>query len=226
MKGAHPGSLESALSLIGRGKATSIVGQLRPEVTGVDIDAPASLGDLAREMITDWAASRRLWHLARPSGGGPGRWHVYIVHGVRARDLYQLVSDIKRELGLKPVQLGVRDHLRPLSAPHRRTGLVTPIQGEPAALYADLLSLLPDQPRTAGRRRGPGSPKTATGTRARSASVAGSGPAAALSPLARRRRELPLAWHVYFREGRATAGPVDRDPTPALRSRSTPPGSS
>src|SRR3954464_11065405 len=77
-----PGTLDQALALVGTGRVAIVVGQLRPEVAGGDIDAPAGLGGLAADALRDWCAARGLWHLLRPSGGGPGRAHLIVVPGV------------------------------------------------------------------------------------------------------------------------------------------------
>lgn len=199
-----PGTLDQALALVDRGEVTTVVGQLRPEVVGVDVDATGALGHEAGAAVASWCRTRGLWHLQRASGGAEGRWHVLVVPGVHHEDLVNHVAAVRRELRLTVRQLDVRRQLRPLSAPHRRTGPTPP----PARLQPALVdlqeTLQPLPPHTAARRR-------AAATAAPVPTAAG-GQEAPLIPLRRPRRELPAVWAAYLAQGRRAAAAVDRDP--------------
>ncbi len=189
--GVRPGTLDQALALVGLGAVATIVGSLRPEVTAVDIDAGGTLGDLAADTLRDWCAARGLWHLVRPSGGAPGRWHLLTVPGVHRPAFDDFIAQVRRELGLGQKKLDDRTQLRPLSAPHRTAGH-TPL---PHALDDVLLALqqvLEPLPAATAKRRAlqPTPPRTAAG------------PDAPLNPLHRARRELPTEWQTYLARGR------------------------
>jgi hypothetical protein len=204
--GVTPATLDQALVLVGQGPVAPVVGRLRAEVVGVDVDAAGALGDTAAQTLRDWCTARRLWHLLRASGGGPGRWHVLIVPGVHRDDLAVLLDQLRRELRLTGRQLDLRTQLRPLTAPHRRRGATPPPDGLEHAL-TDLRSVLQPAPaRVLVRRR-----STGTQQRLRDQSAAG-GPEAPLRPLPRPRRELPAPWAAYLTRGRRAAAVVDRDP--------------
>lgn len=206
LAGVTPGTLDQALALVGRGQVASVVGRLRAEVAGVDIDADGSLGDIAAQTLRDWCAARGLWHLLRPSGGGPGRWHLLAVPGVHRDALTDLVGQLRHELGLSPRRLALRTHLRPLSAPHRRCGTLTHLDGLEAALPA-LKAVLEPLPARIQVQRAAATPTPPVSHRA-------GGPPTPLTPLARPRRELPAAWASYLTHGRtaAAAAGADRDP--------------
>lgn len=206
--GVTPGTLDQALALVGQREVATVVGQLRPEAVGVDVDATGALGDEAAAAVTDWCAARGLWHLQRPSGGADGRWHVFLVPGVHHDDLVDYVAAVRRELRLTGRQLDVRRQLRPLSAPHRRTGPTPPLDGL-AQAQADLQEVLAPLPvATAARRRATRTPRSSPD---RARTVAG-GPDMPLTPLRRRRRDLPPVWAAYLDQGRTAAAAVDRDP--------------
>ncbi|WP_159096616.1 hypothetical protein [Miniimonas sp. S16] len=198
--GVRPGSLDAALALVGSGAVVSVVGRLRPEVAGIDVDAAGELGAIVVETLTGWCRSRGLWHLVRASGGGPGRAHVLVVPGVHRDALVGLVEQLRGELGLSHTKVDVRDRLRPLSAPHRRTGVTAPLEAAPTAL-ADLHAVLDllASPTAAGGR--PARPSTTSTRRPRAGLV----PAVAMR---RRRRDLPPAWARYLAEGQR---PVDAE---------------
>ena len=202
--GATPGTLDQALALIGHAAVATVVGQLRPEALGVDIDAGGALGTEAATAIAAWCAARGLWHLQRASGGGEGRWHLFVAPGVHAEDLVDHVAAVRRELRLTARQLDARRQLRPLSAPHRRTGATTHPAELAAAAVALQEVLQPPSDRVTARRRAtppPSRPATAP-----------SGPEGPLTPLRRQRRELPPIWAAYLARGRQAAAAVDRDP--------------
>lgn len=201
--GVTPATLDQALALVGRGAVASVVGQLHPDVAGVDIDAAGALGDTAAEALRDWCAARGLWHLLRPSGGGPGHWHLLVVPGVHRGDLAVLLDRLRREMRLTGKQLDLRTHLRPLSAPHRTGRSFTPAHCLADALTGLQAVLEPVPERVRARRAGQPSP-----ARTRAAG----GPEQPLSPLPRPRRELPPSWAGYLARGRRAAAELDRDP--------------
>lgn len=202
--GVRPGTLRSALELVGRGEVATIVGELRPEVRAVDVDLAGDLGAFATETIADWCRRRGLWHLVRPSGGAYGRAHVLVVPGVHLEDLHAQVLLLRRELRAGRNDVDLRTHLRPLSAPHRLRGM-TPAPDGAAAALDELRSLLPVMTAAAGTRRPP---------KRRAEVVSIAGPQAPLTPAGRRRRDLDEAWSIYLARGRrAAGGPFDRDPS-------------
>jgi hypothetical protein len=122
LRGVTPGTLGDALALVGRGCVATVAGTLRPEVRVVDVDVSGERGVLATRTITDWCRDRGLWHLVRPSGGARGRAHVFVVPGVHRGDLLAHVAALRAEVRTSKVGLDLRRTVRPLSAPHRRTG--------------------------------------------------------------------------------------------------------
>lgn len=199
--GVTPGTLAQALDLVGRSRVATVVGRLRPEVAGIDVDAGGDLGDLVVDTLSDWCRSHGLWHLLRPSGGAPGRWHLFVVPGVHREALSDQVAAVQRELRLTDEQLGLRRQFRPLSAPHRATGAQTPpdclegaLSGLQAALEPVPAHILATRPPPAARRPA-------------------SGPTGPLTPLPRPHRDLPLPWAAYLARGRRAAAAVDRDPS-------------
>lgn len=211
--GVRPGTLDQALALVGRGAVTTVVGQLRPEVAGVDVDAPGELGVLAARSLAEWCASRGLWHLVRASGGGPGRAHVLCVPGVHAGALAAHVQALRGEFGLRRSQLELRRQLRPLSAPHRRTGVVPAVAAPTGAMQQLEEALGPVPERVVARRA------AASGAAGPTVGVprqrdAGGGPPHPLAPLPRPARPLPPGWAAYLTAGRraAAAAGLDRDP--------------
>ena len=208
--GVTPGRLDQALKLVGRGRVATVVGALRPEVVGVDVDADVrghgQLGDDAADAITTWCATRSLWCLRRPSGGGPGRWHVLVVPGVHRAALLAHIDAIRAELGLTRRRLDVRTQLRPLSAPHRTGAAPTHPDGLSDALSALHGALQPLPTRVMARRTNTPAARTAPG----------GGPDHPLTPLPRPARDLPDAWASYLAGGRAAAGDVDTHPDRSL----------
>ena len=198
--GVTPGTLDQALDLVGQGRVATVVGRLRPEVAGIDVDAGGALGDLAAHTLRDWCRTRGLWHLLRPSGGAPGRWHLFVVPGVRQDALSDQVAAVQRELRMPGEQLGLRRQFRPLSAPHRATGARTPLDGVQDALSGLQTALEPVSARVRAARALP-APRRAA-----------SGPTGPLTPLPRPHRDLPLPWAAYLARGRRAAAAVDRDP--------------
>ncbi|GAB7192806.1 hypothetical protein NUM3379_35150 [Kineococcus sp. NUM-3379] len=210
--GATPGTLAQGLALVGN-RVASVVGRLRDDVVGIDIDADGDLGDVAAESLRDWCRARGLFHLLRPSGGGRGHWHVYVLSGVFHDALLDFVCEVRHELHLTAKALDVREALRPLSAPHRRRR-TTAADLLPAEVLADALRELRRSRELVALREsrtGQGRARDESPARRR---VPGR-TAAPLTPLARQRRPLPAPWAAYLREGRraAAAGGIDRDPS-------------
>lgn len=181
--GVHPGSLTAALHLIGQGRIATVVGRLRPQVAGIDIDAGGGVGDQLHASLLAWCAERDLWTLARPSGGGAGRWHVLCLPGPHSRDLAAYVDELRTQYQLPAKAVDLRQHLRPLSAPHRTGALCPRPPGLRAAHRALQAALGIDSPpaRRTGRRPTPSR--------------------AAYTPTARPQRPLPDAWQRYLTTG-------------------------
>jgi hypothetical protein len=199
--GVAPGTLDEALSLVGRGWVASVVGRLRPDVRVVDVDLSGERGILASRSVADWCQDRGLWHLVRASGGGHGRQHIFIVPGVHLDPLRSYLEALRADLRASRVAIDLREHVRPLSAPHRRTGATAAPASAAAALTAlrEVLEPLPD--RILDRRAVSASPLRRQG-RLR----------APATPMPRRRRRLPAVWASYLEQGRTAAAAVDIDP--------------
>lgn len=201
-KVASEGSLKAALAALEAGRAASVVGRLRRDVAGVDVDAGGTEGDAIADQVAAWATAHGHPHLVRPSGGGTGRWHVYVVLPAESQraDLRRELATLRATYGLSGVQLELKQTLRPLSAPHRRGGHPKPL-GTVAELldtYHLVRDQLPARPRraasgpTARRRRAEKAvARTSTSSRADLAGVA-------LVPLPRRRQPLPSHWRDWL----------------------------
>lgn len=130
--------LDSAVRAVQHGRAASYAGRLRAGVVAVDVDLDDErLTDYLMDELTGWCARRQIWHLARASGGGPGRRHLFIAAGGRQDELVQLVALLRRERRLTGRQLDLRDTVRPLSAPHRTAGAAGALGDIPAHLIAE-----------------------------------------------------------------------------------------
>ena len=112
----RPGSLDQALSLVGRGAGASFFGRLRPGVRVVDVDMVRGEGP-AMEIVA-WCVERNLWHLVRASGQ-PGHRHVFVVVGDRQDELERFAEQLRCAYGVSRPRIDVRDAVRPLCAPHR-----------------------------------------------------------------------------------------------------------
>ncbi|MGL5856974.1 MAG: hypothetical protein ACRC35_00935 [Angustibacter sp.] len=189
-------TLEAGLSLVGDGGVAAVVGRLREEVRVVDVDLAGDRGDTAAAAITDWCAREGLWHLVRPSGGGPGRAHVFVAHEGRLAELHRLVDELRGRLHAPATGLDVRATVRPLSSPHR-SGASTTARGR----LSEALTAL---------RRHPWARQTPKG--ACSSPVSRDGGVEALSPARRRlRTALPPQWAGYLEHGTApTVGGPDQ----------------
>ncbi|GGO93998.1 hypothetical protein GCM10011584_33990 [Nocardioides phosphati] len=183
-------TLERGLALIAAGNAAAVVGRLSPGVTVIDVDAGGIEGDAITENLIGWLIGRGRWHLVRPSGGGQGRNHVYCVPGADAVMLREFVQDLRISYGLPAVKIDMRGpggSLRPLSSPHRRTGVTPAPYASGEELHAALLRLRRELPKAA--------PDTRT-ARERKA-VAGRS-IVALEPLPRRRSDVEPRWAAWI----------------------------
>jgi hypothetical protein len=179
-------TLTAGLQLLGRGDVAAIVGHLRDEIRVVDVDLDDERGPAAAEAIVSWCAREGLWSLVRPSGGAPGRTHVFIAHEGRLPALRALVEDLRRGLHAPKTSIDLRTAVRPLSSPHRN-GQFTRPHGRLSETLTALRrhSWAQKAPRRA--LRGPQSAPS-TGT--------------ALVPARRRARSaLPAAWAAYLESG-------------------------
>ncbi|NIZ91729.1 hypothetical protein [Kineococcus rubinsiae] len=212
-----------------------MVGTLRSEVVGVDIDSPTFAGEILDTLVA-FCCARGLWHLVRPSGGADGRAHLLLVPGVRRAELEDLVLRLRRELGRKgdPVtgrraaplgrhHVDVRQQLRPLSAPHRCKPTPPLDEDVLATALTDLSDVLQAlSPRIREARDGDGACQVASPARSRRSSPTPA-PAAAglmepLSPLPRPRQDLPAGWVAYLHTGRSAAAEAGLDREPGSRS--------
>lgn len=111
-------------------RAATYAGRIRPDVTAIDVDVDhGGLGDYLVDELRIWARSRDLWCVSRESGGGAGRRHVFLRPERFSAELNQLVDLLRAERRLTSAQLDVRAVIRPLTAPHRRTGHGLPPSG-------------------------------------------------------------------------------------------------
>ncbi|WP_334139410.1 hypothetical protein, partial [Corynebacterium variabile] len=129
----HPGSLDAALALVGRGGVASIYGRLTDYARVVDIDLGPEHGAdgfAVVDALEAWAAEHDVWTLTRPSGGGEGRHHVYVLVHDDGRDhlpsLTAEVARLREWAGVSASVIDVRQTVRPLSAPHRNGTTVAP----------------------------------------------------------------------------------------------------
>jgi len=119
--------LSEAVDLVRTGKAASYVATLRENVVAVDIDGDdEDWSTSALEHLTDRAEELGAWYLTRRSGGGAGRWHlIAVLRSQAARDaLKETVETVRTHWSATARQIDWRRTLRPLSAPHRKTGRV------------------------------------------------------------------------------------------------------
>ena len=118
--GVRPGSLDHALSLVGRGSVATFFGRLRPGVRVVDVDMARGEGPTMD--LVAWCAERGLWHLVRESGQ-PGHRHVFVVIGDRLDELELFAEQLRAAYGVSRPRIDVRDAVRPLCAPTDRVPL-------------------------------------------------------------------------------------------------------
>ena len=200
-------TLSRALQLVATtNDAAAVVGRLAPGVAVVDVDAGGIEGDAIVENLLGWMIARGRWHLHRPSGGGPGRAHVFCVPGDDEEALAAFVVDLQTAYGLPATKVdhrgagGSSPWLRPLSSPHRRTGMTPLPSATPATLRVavdELAGLLPRRPRRATAPRRPSA-------RAKRAEAAAGRRVVPLVPLPRRRGALAPRWSTWL-EGTTSA---------------------
>lgn len=187
VSGVRPSSLTAGLAMVGRGRVATVVGRLRPDVVGVDVDLVGERGHAVIEHVANWCRRQGLWHVVRPSGGADGRGHVVVACGARREHLEAEVDSLRRSYGVSARKIDVRQALRPLSAPHRSGTHPSPL-GVPDEARRALRSAL----RKLERAARPVADTTAPTTSRR-------------TPLAprrqRRRRPLPPAWTRYLATG-------------------------
>ncbi|WP_030209212.1 hypothetical protein [Streptomyces sp. NRRL S-87] len=119
--------LSEAAALVNRGQAASYVATLREFVCAVDVDGTDDDWSVsALEHMTARVDELGGWWVTRKSGGGAGRWHLIAVLRTQpAREAFrETVDTVRLHWGATPQQIDWRRTLRPLSAPHRRTGEV------------------------------------------------------------------------------------------------------
>lgn len=194
--------VKSALDLLERSAGTAVVGTLRPEIRALDIDCSGKFFDLgvfARDAVVQWCRARRLWHLVRESGRGPGHWHVLVAPGVHEDDLVEYVASLRRELHLSGKHLDLREAggLRALSSPHRSgaPALVPEGLGDALTALREILASPSAAPLGLRRQRRP---------RCHTSRVV------PLVPLPRKGRDLVPGWQEYLDTGRAPAAHSDR----------------
>lgn len=139
--------------------AVAVVGHVTEPVIAIDIDAGAELagvagggrlGDRVVEELAGWLVSRGRWHIVRPSGGAPGRWHLFCIPGSDRWKFKDLVADVRATHGLGGRQVDWRRPIRPLSSPHCNGTNPLPLDLERLpALLAEARELL--RPAPAGK---------------------------------------------------------------------------
>lgn len=148
----------AAEAAVQEGRAATYAAHVRDEVAAIDIDLPdhgGGLADYLIEEIQGWSDRRGLVCVTRLSGGGPARRHVYIAGGAEnllseptRAELARLIDLIRQERRLKPAQIELRRIIRPLTAPHRRTG-----DRQPPADLTSIAGVAMTWPRQESRRR-------------------------------------------------------------------------
>lgn len=176
--------------LIGTGAVATVVGRLRPGFKVVDVDLPAVLGDACVELLARWCRQRGLWHVVRPSGGGDGRWHLFVAVGDVEEGLADYVEELRGRFGVSPREVDLRTAVRPLTAPHRG-GTCPPPQGDAEDVWRSLRSLA-----AAAVPAGAGRPERRRAPASRAA-----------EPRWRPRRPLSPTWAHYLATGRTPALP-------------------
>lgn len=128
-------TIAAARAAVARGDAATWAATLRSGVAAVDVDLDDDdLAVLVVSEVVEWCSRHSVWACARPSGGGPGRWHVLAVPADLSDELHTFTKAIRARLGLSPKHVDWRTTLRTLTAPHR-------VQGELADL-GDAVTLL------------------------------------------------------------------------------------
>ncbi len=190
-----PSSMRDALARVSRGEAAAVVGHLNPSFWVVDVDVAGPGGDQITDEITAWLTDRGVWVLVRPSGGAPGRAHVFTQPGSHEDELRLMLEQLRDRRTLPYASVALLSTVRPLSSPHR-TGVRTrpkgPLRPLLDALAASQPTRLPAHagtptrtpPRTPVRTADPTPPTTT-----------------ALVPRPRRGRPIPQPWQRYLEHG-------------------------
>lgn len=175
-------SVREGLRLVGgQGDVATFVGRLRPELVVVDVDLSGVAGFEVTRAVAAWAAARGLWHLVRPSGGAPGRAHVFIAHGGAQEELGNYLAGLRAKHRSAAASIDMRRAVRPLSAPHRNGTSAAPVAAAAALTALEQLAWYAGPPqRATARRRAPRTPS---------------------APRRRERRELPQAWALFLATG-------------------------
>ncbi|MGI5353598.1 hypothetical protein ACQEU8_36300 [Streptomyces sp. CA-250714] len=119
--------LSQAAEFVRTGRAASYVATLRESAVAVDIDGDdEDWSTSALEHLTSRARELDGWFVTRRSGGGAGRWHLIACFRTQAAraEFKTTVETVRAHWGATSRQIDWRRTLRPLSAPHRRTGRV------------------------------------------------------------------------------------------------------
>lgn len=199
-------SLHQGLGLIGKGRVTAIFGRLRHGAGVVDLDCKSSrMGEYLAPEIADWLRRHGCWVLERPSGGGPGRTHVFFArldfHYASvdrrvgfAREVSDFLLELAASVNIPSNELDLRDSVRPLSSPHR-CGTVTRPRGDLRDALRSLKRVFPEAPELQ-RHRAP--KKRATG---------GGVWSGAVTPLVlqRYKRQISPQWRRYLDTGDTSA---------------------
>lgn len=194
-------TLESGLRLVGSGPVASIVGRVRDEVLVVDVDVDGERGYAIAEQLTGWCVQQGLWSLVRPSGGAPGRAHVFIVPEDHEVQLRARVAELRATWRTTARAVDVRRDVRPLSAPHRHGGRPRPL-GVLSRLGEQLRARLPSSSAIGTGAAEPCESSRSTAARARGAALrSGAGSGTALAPRPRRPAPLPAEWDAFLRAG-------------------------
>lgn len=211
-------SLHQGLALIGKGRVTAIFGRLRAGAGVIDLDTKnANMGEYLAPEIADWLRRRGCWVLERPSGGAPGRSHIFFARadfryasaehrsGV-ALEISKYLDALAADVNIDRTELDLRDSVRPLSSPHR-WGTVTRPRGDLRDALRNLKKILPDAPALQRLR----SPKKRA--------AAGGVWSGAVTPLElqRYKREIAPQWRRYLATGN-TSGLGSYKPTRGDRS--------
>lgn len=119
--------LSEAAEFVRTGRAASYVATLRESAVAVDIDGDDDdWSTSALEHLTSRARELDGWFVTRRSGGGAGRWHLIACFRTQAAraEFKTTVETVRAHWGATARQIDWRRTLRPLSAPHRKSGRV------------------------------------------------------------------------------------------------------
>lgn len=116
-------SMEAAHAAVSDGKAASYVAHVRPGTAAVDLDLDAEEdAEAVLHHLVLWCEDRSVWTHAEPSGGGSGRWHFLAVVGENLADPFRsFVGSLREWHGHSAKEIDLREAIRPLAAPHRKS---------------------------------------------------------------------------------------------------------